>query len=824
MKFACLIIAWTFFYSSIGISQIFSNIDSSKLTDIEISPSGEKLICGIDFSNPSNINLLVMKLNLEDDVVWVKSFGTEFDEGGYSPMLDLDAEGNIYIVGYTADGAYPYHGLIIKLDNDGGIIWSKVADNRSHLRNVKVSENGDIFTVGTSDLLSHGGDDGILCKFDSEGNLIWNQVVGGLENENFTGLQIHGNTVIASGLTKSYGGDLRNLIQMNTTLDGEQTEMYSFSSEVHENINQTFVDDSGTSHCGYISVGSLFGSLIVELNEQNEFMFAKSFHTNEEEWRGGSSIKIQGNIFFTSRVSNSENEFVVLTKLDESGNHIWSKYFSEIGNHSFDYWSGSIRFDELNEELLIPCYSSESLNFDPLILRFSIFDDIQPCTEVVLPIIENVNLLSQIESSSYLEIGFNSISISAHDIEFTDFKEEIELCITDSPCELSGLIESLVPCAYEVTTIEPIIESNELNLNFEWYINGEIVGESLILETSFNPGIHELAFIAETADNECLLEVLETIEIFNLPLLSEMENLILCSNESFQLEPEASNYQNFEWSDGYAELNRIFSEQGVYELMVYNSCDSVSETIEVLFEENPFEELSADLMLCEGDSITLNLESDSIWINGILFSPPYEFTEPGEFIFSTAGTCEFSSNLEISQTEELELSLENQLLICQGESTELEPVVSGYQNFEWSDGHTELNRIVEDSGLYILTVSHACGSLTDSILVNTEQCDDCQTQLFVPNAFTPDLDNLNEVFLPIFSCDAEPFEFSMSIFNRWGEVIFFTKDPKKGWVGNVKNGIHYAQDGVYTWLITYKSVSSGIISAKTLRGSVLLIR
>jgi gliding motility-associated-like protein len=77
---------------------------------------------------------------------------------------------------------------------------------------------------------------------------------------------------------------------------------------------------------------------------------------------------------------------------------------------------------------------------------------------------------------------------------------------------------------------------------------------------------------------------------------------------------------------------------------------------------------------------------------------------------------------------------------------------------------------------------------------------------YVPNTFTPDNDNYNPVFLPIFTSGFDPYDYNLMIFNRWGEVIFESNNHEVGWKGSYgKNGeIEMVQDGVYTWKIEFK--------------------
>jgi gliding motility-associated-like protein len=69
---------------------------------------------------------------------------------------------------------------------------------------------------------------------------------------------------------------------------------------------------------------------------------------------------------------------------------------------------------------------------------------------------------------------------------------------------------------------------------------------------------------------------------------------------------------------------------------------------------------------------------------------------------------------------------------------------------------------------------------------------------FAPNAFTPDSDALNEVYIPLLGCH-ENFEFW--VFNRWGENIFYSNDINNGWDGTYKNQL--SPIGIYSWKARY---------------------
>ncbi len=88
----------------------------------------------------------------------------------------------------------------------------------------------------------------------------------------------------------------------------------------------------------------------------------------------------------------------------------------------------------------------------------------------------------------------------------------------------------------------------------------------------------------------------------------------------------------------------------------------------------------------------------------------------------------------------------------------------------------------------------------------------------MPSAFSPNGDNINEVYMPLGSA-AFAKEYDFKIYNRWGQEVFRSTDPSFGWDGNFEG--QKAQTGVYAWVITYKNIYN---EAKLAKGNVTLIR
>jgi gliding motility-associated-like protein len=116
--------------------------------------------------------------------------------------------------------------------------------------------------------------------------------------------------------------------------------------------------------------------------------------------------------------------------------------------------------------------------------------------------------------------------------------------------------------------------------------------------------------------------------------------------------------------------------------------------------------------------------------------------------------------------------------------------------------------------MQIAISDQGCRDTVEKVLnINQEQL------IFVPNAITPDGDTYNEVFKP-YMTGIDIYDYHLTIFNRWGEIVFESYDLSKGWNGTY--GGEIVQDGVYIWQI----ITSDIATDKKLEfnGHVTVIK
>lgn len=80
---------------------------------------------------------------------------------------------------------------------------------------------------------------------------------------------------------------------------------------------------------------------------------------------------------------------------------------------------------------------------------------------------------------------------------------------------------------------------------------------------------------------------------------------------------------------------------------------------------------------------------------------------------------------------------------------------------------------------------------------------------YIPNTFTPDGDPYNQTFQPVFTSGFDPLDYNLLIFNRYGEVLFESKNTSVGWDGSYGIGSNQlVKDGTYVWKIEFKETMS----------------
>ncbi|MCC6600945.1 MAG: gliding motility-associated C-terminal domain-containing protein [Crocinitomicaceae bacterium] len=267
-----------------------------------------------------------------------------------------------------------------------------------------------------------------------------------------------------------------------------------------------------------------------------------------------------------------------------------------------------------------------------------------------------------------------------------------------------------------------------------------------------------------------------------------------------------------------------YSESGSYSasFLSEGGCDSII-TLNLVVHPIPQVNIGDLYTACQGTPILLSNSGSPgnyFWSNGDT-GQQTSVTQSGTYWLDVYGSnqCIGTDSTEVIFDPLPVIGFYHQVNLCEGATIELDAGNQG-STYEWSTGETSQTIVISVDGFYTVNVTSPEGCMaTDFVNVTNI----CESSIFVPSAFTPNGDGINDYFV---AYGENILEFEMTIYNRWGDKVFFTDDFKKGWNGSYRNGVHYVEDGIYNWFIRYRLIQpEGVLSEwHRLKGHVTILR
>ena len=247
-----------------------------------------------------------------------------------------------------------------------------------------------------------------------------------------------------------------------------------------------------------------------------------------------------------------------------------------------------------------------------------------------------------------------------------------------------------------------------------------------------------------------------------------------------------------------------------------NGCDSTVNLNLTIFQES---------------SSAMNIESCGPYLawNGELYSESTTFS----YVLPNSNGCDSTVTVNLSVTPEPVASFTSSPELLEFGLTEIQLIdQSTGQINAWDWIFTAENGTVQTSNLQnpIFNLSNTIGSITFQLTVSNNQgCSDDvisvlniieDAAIYIPNTFSPDGDAFNNTF-HVFGKNISSKGFELTVFNRWGEVIFSSQDPNVGWDGYVVDR-GPSPVGVYSYRLSYSFVNRD--ESEIIHGHVHLLR
>ncbi|MBK8486213.1 MAG: gliding motility-associated C-terminal domain-containing protein [Bacteroidetes bacterium] len=280
-------------------------------------------------------------------------------------------------------------------------------------------------------------------------------------------------------------------------------------------------------------------------------------------------------------------------------------------------------------------------------------------------------------------------------------------------------------------------------------------------------------------------------------------------------------YDIYNWNTGETTSEIEIDEAGTYYLSAYTECSHFIDSFVVDVTEpiNIGLDLGPDTLICAATwSLTLTAPAgyDSYDWNTGETTNSIVVSTPGNYSVIVYTECEvFNDAITITTDPNFgaTINLGEDLELCPpaGISNFILVATEDLPNYNWNTGETTQTITVNQAGNYTVTSTLPCSIISDDVTVTL-----CN-EIYVPNAFTPNGDGINDLFEIIIVDPSRILSFT--IYNRWGELVFDGGAGAYQWNGKYNN--EEAEMGMYAYIIVYSDANG---ENAILQGDVTLVR
>ena len=807
----CTEAGWIRTYGSDGYEMAYS---------LDRFSNGDLLVGGeSDSEGAGSTDWLFMRITQTGEIVWTSLHGTNWLESGKDVIVKVLDDDSFLFAGYRHPvGATARHTVIGKIDSQGNPLWNKelLADpNGDTPRNIFISSAGRIYILGTTNSYGAGSSDGFVAEVTADGNILWTTSLGSTNNDHFVEAAEKSNgNIILIGNTQSWDNVTHHPWIVQMTPDGEfVTELVYhhsaqeiFSSIVIDEQNNMFI--TGWSRSFGNGTKDMF---VLKMNTQFEIDWQMNFAGDSDD--SPSHIHLHDDRLIISALSSSygptgDNLLLLCSDLD--GNLDWSNtYFDDVGS-SPGFFAQNIVSEGPGS--LIVTGNMDDNEGDIFLIKLN------ECGETGCE-------TSQELATSSGQFNMDVVNYSTNDLGlFATMTPEVSSLATVEamPCEAQCQITCSfsIPDGCKDENLDLLHNSSwegTDEVNFEWDFGNGTYSDEISPELMYTePGDYTILLVANDPMGVCSDSISHTVSIGESPVLVGLEGFHICGSDQHEVHAECLNTDcYFQWPGIGAGPIMQINQPGYYHVIGSNTCGSDTIGFEVTHTPDPWNSSAEYFDLCNNPVVEVELPIEyEVHHDGIIINELYIDTPGDYWLTAVHNECSFNMMVQVVDAPEISLWTESP------EDCYPHEDISFFYGCEDCDDVNILTHQSLGNGetLYVVEASNDCASKQDSLIVQ-HVCPTCE--LYIPNSFTPNHDGTNDFFKPVMSC--EPLEYEFVIYNRWGEMIWYTEDFDEGWMGDSKGGSHYVQDGVYGWKLRAIFLDPDILT-KEVSGTLTIIR
>lgn len=282
------------------------------------------------------------------------------------------------------------------------------------------------------------------------------------------------------------------------------------------------------------------------------------------------------------------------------------------------------------------------------------------------------------------------------------------------------------------------------------------------------------------------------------------DTIVVCQGSTYQLNAPFVPGGTYIWSTAEGGTSVDITYNGKYWLQISNGVCTKNDTVTILFNSFLLSPGVNDLKLCKGNATRALIAegqnilwyTDPVGGTGSPVAPVVSTADTGRvthWVSQTIRGCESPRvPLFVKVIDKPMFELGDAFIIpCGALGIILQVIPEEETDYTWSNGSNESSVIASTRGKYWLYAENMCGNHADSVVA--VECKDKCVQY--PTAFTPNSDGKNDLYQAACFCPVP--KYKLAIYNRNGEMVFQTSDPKAGWNGYFKGQLQ--PNGVYVY-------------------------
>lgn len=303
---------------------------------------------------------------------------------------------------------------------------------------------------------------------------------------------------------------------------------------------------------------------------------------------------------------------------------------------------------------------------------------------------------------------------------------------------------------------------------------------------------------------------------FLYPYVELGPDTILCNGESMVLNARGRDYTNIRWSTGDTTQVIMVKETGLYHVMVTNGTDSAADSVQVSVRKRYPVFLGNDTAFCGAFTHVLDagVQTKSYqWSTGdttvsILVHQPGVYS----VAIRDSNSCSSGDTILIDRLVKPSIAVRHDPIDCKYIFLDASPK-QDRTSYLWSTGDTSVRTEVRQTGIYDLVISNLFCSINTTVEV-TDLGPGCDVRYYIPNAFTPGNDGVNDLFKV---AGTNISSVNMQIYNRWGAKIYEGAE----WDGTFEGKL--CEQDVYIYFITITG-STNARYTRQVSGNVTVLR